>query len=212
MTTGAREQGAHPQGPSAALLLLLTRSPAFQPRLPEGPCPEATNLLGTAHSPAPQWPLAWARTSPEGTGAQWLSGSRGDRSSPGGIVWGHWKWDLGAMAGSTRARGGIPTLERPGLETRDPQALNLPWPRPSVLYSLSDFWACWLAGAPQRLTVCRGSRGASPRKPLWPLRSPASRDPGHGTCPHWSHQGHHPSVACRPHCSGLSAGPVATCT
>ena len=52
-------------------------------------CPESTNLLGTAHSPVLHWPLAWARMSPEGMGGQGLSGSQGDRSSPGGTGWGH---------------------------------------------------------------------------------------------------------------------------
>lgn len=127
VTTGARGQGAHPQG-----LPLPSYCPSRTPQpsslgLLQGPRPEATNLLGTAHSAAPQWPLAWARTSPEGTGGQWLSGSQGDRSSPGGIVWGHRKWDLGAMAGSARACGGTPTLRASWVGDSEPalaQALS----------------------------------------------------------------------------------------
>lgn len=43
--------------------LLFLFSPSLSARLPEGSCPEFTNLLGTAHSPALQRPLAWARRS-----------------------------------------------------------------------------------------------------------------------------------------------------
>lgn len=58
---------------------------------------ESTNLLGTVHSPAPQWLLDEAHMSLEDMGGQWLSGSQRDRSGPGGTSEGLELW---AAAGS----------------------------------------------------------------------------------------------------------------
>lgn len=159
--------------------------------------PESTNLPGTARSPARQQPLAWAQRFPEGTGGQWLSGSRGDRSSPGGTGWGCRLWDLGDNGRVSRAGSDSGC---PGSET----ALG----QPTVKMLYSNFWACWPGGAPPWLTTGQPDVRCVLRKLLW---APEILSSGCGSCPHWSHESHHPwvcSVACRPHCSGLSAGPV----
>lgn len=195
--------------------------PRLSPALSPGPLgSESTNLPDTAHSPALQQPLAWARMSPEGMGGRWLSGSQGDRSIPGGMGWGHRPWGLGDDGRVSRA-GGHPYLSI--LAGTSGRLGPEPTPGQSSVWvpdSLSHFWVHWLGGAPNGWPPPIATEGSMPRRPpctlrppawgslatghkapfsgMWLLPTPATRGP-----PPWVS-----SAACRPLCSGLSAGTV----